>query len=118
MGSAVFDDDRLSRYADQWRSLARAWTRRAKEEQNPHAATLRHAAQMALYAAYEAERLLRSRSATGRVPVSRRRSEPTLAGAGRRHDPIRYGALPGPVALAGQRPRSGPYSGRQASRLG
>jgi len=120
MGAAILDDERVLRYAHDWRSLAYEWARRAAKEQNPHAAMLRHAAQMALYAAYEAEQLLKSRSAGERAqpPATCRSSEPARGGDRRRHGPIRHSAMPGPVALAGQRPRSGPYSGRRTSRLG
>ena len=79
MGLVVLNASRVRDYADCWRALAREWAERAGTDHNPKAARLRHMAQMALYAAHEAEQLL---------------------------------------ARAEQRSRSGPYSGRRASRLG
>ena len=109
MGVGVLDTERVLDYADRWRMLARGWARMAGKEGSAHATKLRHSAQMALYAAYEAEQLLRAR---------RQRSDRTVPPLPRRHGPIRYLAAIGPVSLAGQRSRTGPYSGRRAARLG
>ena len=110
MGVGVLDTERVLDYADRWRMLARGWARMAGKEDSAHATNLRHSAQMALYAAYEAEQLLRAR---------RQRSDRTVPPALlRRHGPIRCPIALGPVSLAGQRSRSGPYSGRRTARLG
>jgi len=121
MGVRVLDTERVLDYADYWRRLAQRWAQMAGNETSPHAERLRHAAQMALFAAHEAEQLVRSRVAGGCVPmpVIHSAPEPTrVRGGTRRHGPLRLSTMPGPVALAGQRPRSGPYSGRRTSRLG
>jgi hypothetical protein len=113
MALAVLNAERIRGYAEHWRSLARGWARLAGKENTSHARHLRHAAQMALYGAFEAERLLR---------VSDDWTAPAMPAADvpRRHGPIGYVAALGPVALAGQRPRSGPppHARRRASGLG
>ena len=107
MALAVLNGERVLGYAEQWRSLARDWARLAGKEHNAQAASLRHAAQMALYAAYEAEQLLRARD--------RWRPRPAAAAVPRRPGPV----VMGPVSLAGQRPRLGwAYSTRIAGRRG
>lgn len=109
-GAGVLDTERVLEYADRWRMLARGWARMAGKEDSPHATRLRHSAQMALFAAFEAEQLFRARD--------HRPKQPASVAAPRRHGPIRYDAAMGPVSLAGQRSRSGPYAGRRAARLG
>ena len=104
MALAVLNGGRVRGYAEQWRSLARGWVRLAGKEHNPQAAKLRHAAQMALYAAYEAEQLLRASDCWSPRPVA--------AAVPRR---IQCFNAMGPVSLAGQRPRvSARYSTRIA----
>jgi hypothetical protein len=129
MGLAVLNTERVIGYAEHWRSLARGWTRMAGKAHDPHSAKLRHAAQMALYAAYEAEQLLKSCRA---IPYEAHEQTPAAVPAllipepvaavlkppPLRHGPLGYFGPMGPVSLAGQRPRSGPYSGRQAARFG
>jgi hypothetical protein len=109
MGLAVLNAERVWGYADQWRSLARGWARLAGNEHGPRAAKLRHAAQMALYAAHEAEQLLKTCWADGLAttpipapaPVARMLPKPVVASAERqRHGPIGY---LGPIALAGRK---------------
>ena len=123
----LLDAERVLGYADRWRSLACEWAHLAGKEQSPHATKLRHAAQMALYAVHEAEQLLKARCAeplevcgvpasVPALPIAIERSDPSVERL--RHGPLGYVMAIGPVSLAGQRPRSGPYSGRRASRLG
>jgi hypothetical protein len=78
----------------------------AGKEDNPRATKLRHVAQIAPFAACEAEQLL-----------SQVTAEPPLTAEPLRHGPLGYVMSIGPVSLAGQRSRSGPYAGRRASRL-
>src|SRR5260370_42515198 len=60
-GLAVLDPERLLDYADRWRMLARCWARMAGKRSDPFAVRLRKTAQTALYAACEAEELLKVR---------------------------------------------------------
>jgi len=123
VGLAVLNAERVLDYADHWRSLARGWVHLAGKEVSPRAAKLRHAAQMALYAAYEAEQLLKACRA---VPSEAHEQATAVAALlipepvepPFRHGPLTHFGPMGPVLLAGQRPRSGPYSGRRAARFG
>jgi hypothetical protein len=121
---AAIDAERLLDYADQWRTLARGWADTAGKDHNPGATKLRHMAQMALYAAYEAEQLLKARCDAPlevRVPVPRPllriMPEPLVSESRLRHGPLGYFAPMGPLVLAGQRPRRGPYSMRRAAQI-
>jgi hypothetical protein len=54
----VLNAEQLMDYARAWRSLAREWAARAGKNSNSHGSNPRHMAQMALYAAHEAEKLV------------------------------------------------------------
>ena len=121
MGVGVLSNEQVRDYSELWRSLARQWADRAGKRSDPHAVRLRQMAQMALYAAYEAERLLHAREHRFRgaapTPVAAVTSAPPATAEPLRHDPVAYAAAWGPVSLAGRRARSGPYSGRRAARV-
>ena len=53
--------ERLLEYAETWRTLARSWTRLAERQHPRLADKLRRTAQAALYAANEAEELVKHR---------------------------------------------------------
>jgi hypothetical protein len=105
---AVLDAERLLDYADHWRTLAREWADTAGKGHDPNATKLRHMAQMALYAAYEAEQLLKARwASSGDVPVSASvpevpiTPEPLMTEQPLRHGPIGYfAAITDAAALA------------------
>ena len=70
----VLDPWKLQTYALQWRSLARQWTRLARNESTDRAVQLRRSAQRALYAAFEIDRFLGKAHLPGAPPASSRKT--------------------------------------------
>ena len=58
---ATLNPERLLAYADMWRRLAAEWTERAKDCERHMVEPLRTRAQLALYAAHEADGLFKIR---------------------------------------------------------
>lgn len=66
---SLLDPETILDRADTWRRFAHEWTERAKDCRDPErAADIRRRAQLALYAAYEADLLLQMREQCGAEP--------------------------------------------------
>jgi hypothetical protein len=58
---ATLNPERLLAYADTWRRYAREWTEQSKTCEPQHVEPLRTRAQLALFAAHEADEMIKRR---------------------------------------------------------